>query len=298
MTRYGLMMLVFMSFHQRSIVAQNKALVRRLSYRTMVSIIPRSNTEELVLYQCIEKATGELAGIKAAVKSALKSYESRVQNAEQKRKDAEKHADDKIKKLVEKLDDQKENVQELKLQLKEAKEKSNQLKTQIIKLKNESDAPTADGTRRNRSPEAAPSKDPSKWRRDSAHSEDKHAIGRNIDSNSAKPRRERDANHDRSSEEGRGRSNSRSRSRDEKQWYHNRKDSGKANSKGKDCKFFAEDRYQMSDACSYLHRDRHNEDNHADRSGGGSAGMNGAPFVHLLPGKCQWGNKCQERRPR
>jgi len=133
MTRYGLMMLVFMSFHQRSIVAQNKALVRRLSYRTMVSIIPRSNTqpEELVLYQCIEKATGELAGIKAAVKSALKSYESRVQNAEQKRKDA----DDKIKKLEEKLDDQKENVQELKLQLKEAKAKSEQLKTQIIKLK-------------------------------------------------------------------------------------------------------------------------------------------------------------------
>ena len=281
MTRYGLMMLVFMSFHQRSIVAQNKALVRRLSYRTMVSIIPRSNTEELVLYQCIEKATGELAGIKAAVKSALKSYESRVQNAEQKRKDAEKHADDKIKKLVEKLDDQKENVQELKLQLKEAKEKSNQLKTQIIKLKNESDAPTADGTRRNRSPEAAPSKDPSRWRRGSARSEDKHASAR-----------------DSRGLGGRGRSNSRSRSRDEKQWYHNRKDSGKANSKGKDCKFFAEDRYQMSDACSYLHRDRHNEDNHADRSGGGSAGMNGAPFVHLLPGKCQWGNKCQERRPR
>ena len=241
----------------------------------MVSIIPRSNTEELVLYQCIEKATGELA---AAVKSALKSYEARVQNAEQKRKDAEKHADDKIKMLVEKLDDQKENVQELKLQLKEAKAKSEQLKTQIIKLKNESDAPTADGTRRNRSPEAAPSKDPSKWRRDSAHSEDKHAIGRNIDSNSAKPRRERDANHDRSSEEhqerdqspnspargrsrnismhnsardsrglgGRGRSNSRSRSRG----------TAKPTAKG--------NRYQMSDAYSYhLHRAheavRHNE---------------------------------------
>jgi len=46
----------------------------------------------------------------------------------------------------------------------------------------------------------------------------------------------------------------------------------------------------MSDAYSYhLHRAheavRHNEDDHADRSGGGSVGTNGAPFVHLLPKK-------------
>jgi len=163
----------------------------------MASIIPRSNTKlkELdLVYECMQKANKDIA---EAVKFAMKNYEARVHKAEQKRKDAEKHADDKIKMLVEKLDDQKEKVQELKLQLKEAKEISNQLKTQIIKLKNES-----------RSPKAAPSKDPSKWRRDSAHSEDKHAIGRNIGSNSAKPRRKRQDDHDQSSEEHQGRDQS------------------------------------------------------------------------------------------